>query len=134
MAYLIDTDIIIQNLKQDRTVQRRIAEAEKIPKAISVITFGELLYGAKVSDQSESNLAIIHRLPDIFPIIDIGRSIIETFIEIKRSLEVKGQIIDDMDLLIAATALTLNYCLVTNNTKHFKRIEGLEIENWTELK
>ena len=35
-----------------------------------------------------------------------------------------------MDLLIAATALTMNYRLVTNNTKHFSRIKGLEMENW----
>ena len=35
-----------------------------------------------------------------------------------------------MDLLIAATALSLNYKLVTNNERHFSRIKGLEIENW----
>lgn len=132
MAYLIDTDIIIQSLKQNSTIQSHIAAVETIPKAISVITYGELLYGAKVSKQSEKNLAIIHRLPDIFPIIDVSRSTMETFVEIKRTLELKGQRIDDMDLFIAATALTLNYCLVTNNTKHFNRIEGLEIENWME--
>jgi tRNA(fMet)-specific endonuclease VapC len=132
MAYLLDTDIVIENLKKNETVKSRIAQSESIPKAISVITYGELLYGAKVSKQFDKNLAIIHRLPDIFPIIELGRSIIETFIEIKRTLEIKGKRIDDMDLLIAATALTLNYCLVTNNTEHFKRIEGLELENWTE--
>lgn len=132
MAYLLDTDIVIENLKENETVKSRIAQSASIPKAISVITYGELLYGAKVSKQSDKNLAIIHRMPDIFPIIDLGRSIIETFIEIKRTLEIKGNRIDDMDLLIAATALTLNYRLVTNNTEHFKRIEGLELENWTE--
>jgi tRNA(fMet)-specific endonuclease VapC len=56
----------------------------------------------------------------------------ETFIETKRTLELEGQALDDMDLLIAATALTLNYRLVTNNTKHFGRVKGLEIDNWLE--
>ncbi len=43
-------------------------------------------------------------------------------------------VIDDFDLLIAATALTKNFVLVTNNEKHFNKIEGLPIENWTKEK
>ncbi len=42
-----------------------------------------------------------------------------------------GMLIDDMDLLIASSALAHNLILVTNNEKHFKRIPGLEMENWT---
>jgi len=128
--YLIDTDIIVFSLKQNEAVQARFKEEESVPKAISVITYGELLYGARVSQQHEKNLAIIRRLPDIFSVIGIGIPVIEAFAELKRSLEEKGQGLDDMDLLIAATALSLNYKLVTNNERHFSRIKGLEIENW----
>jgi tRNA(fMet)-specific endonuclease VapC len=42
-----------------------------------------------------------------------------------------GSSIDDFDLLIAATAFTMNSTLVTNKQKHFKRIKGLKIENWS---
>ena len=132
MAYLLDSDTIIENLRNSQKVKARLIERAAIPKAISVITYGELLYGAKVSRQAEKNLAIIRGLPDVFPIVGIGRSIIETFIDIKGGLEAEGQPLDDMDLMIAATALTLNYCLVTNNTRHFGRIAGLELENWTQ--
>ncbi|MBI4746152.1 MAG: hypothetical protein HY786_06360 [Deltaproteobacteria bacterium] len=45
-------------------------------------------------------------------------------------LEKDGKIIDDADLFIAACALDDNVTLVTNNEKHFKRVEGLKIENW----
>ena len=55
----------------------------------------------------------------------------ETFAEIKADLQNQGNVIDDMDLLIAATALTMNYTLVTNNERHFSRIPGLQIENWS---
>jgi tRNA(fMet)-specific endonuclease VapC len=48
----------------------------------------------------------------------------ETFAEIKADLQTQGNIIDDMDLLIAATALTMNYTLVTNNERYFSRIPG----------
>lgn len=132
MAYLIDTDIIIFNLKGNVSIRRRLQEMESIPKVISVITYGELLYGAKISNQPEKNLALIHQLPEIFPIININRPIIETFTDIKRNLEEKGERLEDMDLMIAATAMTLNHRLVTNNVRHYRRIKGLEIENWLE--
>ena len=132
MAYLLDRDTILESLRDSEKVKARLLERASIPKAISVITYGELLYGAKVSKQVEKNLATVRGLADIFPIIGVGRSIIETFIDIKRGLETEGQPLDDMDLMIAATALTLNYCLVTNNTRHFSRIQGLQLENWIE--
>ncbi len=89
-----------------------------------------MIYGAKKSKNIEKNLATTHRVSELFPIINISPAIMETFGEIKASLGKKGQIIDDMDLLIASTALTHNLILVTNNEKHFRRIEGLEIEKW----
>ncbi|HUI72498.1 MAG TPA: PIN domain-containing protein, partial [Spirochaetia bacterium] len=87
-------------------------------------------YGAKKSQQRDKNTSLVHRLAEIFPVVGITRSTIETFTDIKLALDRKGEGIEDFDLLIAATALCLNYTLVTNNVKHFKRIEGLQIENW----
>jgi tRNA(fMet)-specific endonuclease VapC len=69
-------------------------------------------------------------LAEIFPIVGITRSTIEAFADVKMALDKKGESIEDFDLLIAASALSLNYTLVTNNTKHFNRIEGLQLENW----
>ena len=78
----------------------------------------------------EKNLAVVHRLMEVFPIINISPSIMDTFGELKASLKKSGMMLDDMDLLIASTALTHNFVLVTNNERHFKRINGLAIENW----
>jgi len=130
MSYLIDTDIIIYSIKGNPKVRQRIAEKETIPKAISIITYGELLYGAKKSSQAEKNSAIIYRLAEIFPIVGISRSVIEAFADVKVALERKGGKISDMDLLIASTALSLNYTLVSNNVRHYERIRGLKLENW----
>jgi predicted nucleic acid-binding protein len=49
---------------------------------------------------------------------------------IKADLQSKGTIIDEFDLLIAATAIVVGYTLVTNNIKYFKRIPSLILENW----
>ena len=64
------------------------------------------------------------------PIIDINKGIIEIFGEIKAKLEISGNRIDDMDLMIAATAIYMNMSLVTNNKIHFSRIEDLVLEEW----
>ena len=55
----------------------------------------------------------------------------ETFADLQTDLPIKGKFISDFDLIIAATALSFNYILVTNNEKHFSRIPSLQIENWT---
>jgi tRNA(fMet)-specific endonuclease VapC len=50
--------------------------------------------------------------------------------ELYSSLRQNGQIIDDIDLLIAGIAIENELTLVTNNESHFKRIPGLKIKNW----
>lgn len=131
MPYLIDTDIIIYSLKNHEGVKSNFLVHEHHPKVLSVITFGELLLGAHRSQHVEKNLAVVYRIKDLFPLVEIDSAIVETFANIKSTLLGKGNTIDDMDLLIASTALTLNYTLVTNNEKHFKRIDGLVIDNWS---
>jgi tRNA(fMet)-specific endonuclease VapC len=76
----------------------------------------------------------VRRVAELFPIIEATRVVMETFAGLKVDLERAGQRLDDFDLIIASTALVLNYRLVTNNEKHFKRIPGLHIENWARTK
>ncbi len=130
MAYLIDTDIIIYSLKGDERIKKWMLVNQNIPKFISVITFGELMYGARKSKHPEKNTATVSRIAELFPIIDINKGIIEIFGEIKAKLEFGGNRIEDMDLLIASSALYMNMSLVTNNKNHFKRISDLTLENW----
>ncbi len=110
----------------------RFRETANIPKCISVITYGELVYGAMKSRHVERSLATAYRIAELFPIIDANRSMMDLFGAIKSKLERQGNMIDDMDVLIAATALSHNLILVTNNTSHFSRVDDLRIENWTE--
>jgi len=130
MAYLIDTDIIIYSLKGDERIKQWMLLNQNIPKFISVITYGELIYGARKSKHPEKNIATVNRISELFPIIDINKGIIEIFGEIKAKLEQSGNRIEDMDLLIASSAMYMNMSLVTNNKNHFKRISDLNLENW----
>ena len=131
MAFLIDTDIIIYSLKNNSIVNKNFLSYEKIPKSISVITYGELIYGAQKSQQKEKNLAIVRQIGTLFPILPVTKPIIETFGDLKAMLSKKGISIDDMDLLIGATALAENLTVVTHNTKHFDKIPGLVIVDWS---
>ena len=132
MAYLIDTNIIIYSLKQHNAVNQKFEETKNVQKSISVITYGELIYGARKSGHVERNLAVSYRIAELFPVINIDKSIMDIFGEIKSGLEKKGSIIEDMDVLIAATALSFNLILVTNDVDHFQRVDDLRIENWTQ--
>lgn len=129
--HLLDTDTLIYFLNGDANVLENMARHESEPKAMSVVTLGELLYGAAKSSHPTRNAARVRRVAEILPVVELGVSVIETFAGLKAELEQQGQRLDDFDLLIAATALTLNYSLVTNNTKHFERIDGLRIANWS---
>jgi tRNA(fMet)-specific endonuclease VapC len=130
MAFLIDTDIIIYSLKGDRPVQKWMLDNQTVPKFISVITYGELIYGARKSKHPSKNCATANRIAELFPVIDINKSIVEIFGEIRSKLETRGNKIDDMDLLIASSAIYMNLSLVTNNKNHFSRIPDLVLENW----
>jgi len=128
--YLIDTDILIYLLKGRETVKQQFDEHLRDPKAISLVSYAELYYGAEKSLHAEANLAKVRGFCDLFPILGISRVIIETFATLKAKLEGQGLRLDDLDLLIAATALVMGYTLVTNNERHFSRVPGLRLENW----
>ncbi|MBI4556511.1 MAG: type II toxin-antitoxin system VapC family toxin [Candidatus Hydrogenedentes bacterium] len=127
---MIDTDIIIYALKGEAWVLEEFRRHSAHPKAISIITYGELLFGALKSERREENLARARRTGELFQVVEVTRAVIETFASLKASLGKSGAVLDDFDLVIAATAITLGYKLVTNNERHFRRVPGLEVENW----
>lgn len=129
--YLLDTDTIIYNLKGNKTVREYLQQHLNDQIAVSVITLMELYYGAYKSRKVESNLAKVKTLETALEIIPVNQEIVEIFGMLKSNLEKTGKPIDDFDLILASTVLTHNLILVTNNEKHFKRIEGLTLENWT---
>lgn len=130
MGYLIDTNIIIYRLKNQGRVNENFMKNSKERMAISVISYGELVYGAKKSKSVEKNLETVRAVKNIFPIIDITTDVMDIFGRIKADAQKIGRLTDDMDLLIAATALAGGMTLVTHNTKHFEHISNLKTEDW----
>lgn len=130
MHYLIDTNIIIYRLKNLGNVNANFLKNKDKHMSLSVIFYGELVFGAKKSKAVEKNMETVNAIKSIFPLLEITSEIMNIFGEIKAYTQKIGKTIDDMDLLIAATAITNNFTLVTHNTKHFKNIPNLKVEDW----
>jgi tRNA(fMet)-specific endonuclease VapC len=130
MSYLIDTNICIYFLKGMFDLVEKFDEIGIDNLYISEITIAELKFGAAKSEHPIKNKQVIEELINKFNQIPIYKSL-DIFAEEKARLQKKGNIVDDFDLLIGATALANNMVLVTNNEKHFKRLKGIRLENWT---
>lgn len=128
--YLLDTDTIIYALKGHPNVVSNLKLHLQDPLLLSSITLMELFCGAYKSQKVAVNLAKIKTLENECRTLPVTREIAEVFGMLKADLEKKGTPLDDFDLALAASAMARNLVLVTNNIKHFERIEGLRLENW----
>ncbi|MDA8163461.1 MAG: type II toxin-antitoxin system VapC family toxin [Desulfobacteraceae bacterium] len=128
--FLLDTDTIIYALKGEESVRANLAGHRLSPMAVSTVTLMELYYGACKSQNVDANLAKVKMIESTFEIIPPGPETGEIFGRLKAGLEAQGRPLADLDLIIAATALTRNFTLVTNNQRHFQRVQGLKLANW----
>jgi tRNA(fMet)-specific endonuclease VapC len=130
--YLLDTNICIYIArKKPERVLRHFNKVSLGEAAISVITYGELLYGAAKSAQRTEALERLRELVHLLPALALPESAAETYGAIRADLEQKGEMIGNNDLWIAAHALASGLTLVTNNEKEFRRVRGLKVQNWT---
>lgn len=125
MKYLLDTNIIIDHIRGRKEIQRKMAK-EGI--SVSIISYGELLYGAEKSVNKTKSIEIINELFRNLPIriTPLNEDIMKIYANIKAGLEIKGEKLHDFDILIAASALNNSFTLITRNIKHFGRIPNLK--------
>lgn len=131
MSYLLDTDTCIYWLRDRQSVRERIREVGWTQISICVITVAELYYGVYNSNRVTENLARAEFFIQNLPVLPLNDTALRRFGELKAELRRIGQPIADFDLLIASVALAAGYILVSNNTRHYERITGLQLENWT---
>ena len=98
--------------------------------SVSHCVLAELYFGAYNSKKIEENLKRIELFKKSLTILSDSEESARLFGKIKADLKSKGTIIEDFDILIASIVIANNCILVTNNTEHFERINGLQIQNW----
>ena len=132
MKYMLDTNICIYAIKhKPEIVIKRFLAHNPDEMCISAITYGELMHGVEKSQSTEKNRIALALFLSPITILEFGAEAAEEYGRIGADLEKKGTPIGSMDLLIAAHAKAERLIIVTNNTREFKRVEGLPVEDWT---
>lgn len=129
----LDTNIISAFLKKDLKVVSRVSDyLESFDRlTINIISYYEILRGLKDLG-NEEKLKKFEEFVQENEFISIGKDAVIKAAEIYAYLKKQGNLIEDADILMASIAIVENLVLVTNNIKHFERIEGLATENWLE--
>jgi len=129
--YLLDTDTVIFWLKERYPqINQKIETLEPDRLFLSTVTVAELYFGAYNSSRIEENVSLIDELTSEFQVVSLGMDAGRFFGREKAELKRKGEILPDSDLFIAAIAVSNDLVLVSNNERHFSRIEELRLENW----
>jgi len=130
MNYLLDTNICIFYLNGKFDMKTKIERVGLTNCYISEITVAELKFGVEKSDRQEEKRIIISEFISQLQIVPIFSSLDLYAIE-KTRLSNEEMIIDDFDLLIGVSSIVNTMIMVTNNTKHFERIQNIELQDWT---
>lgn len=129
--YLLDTNIVIYiRQKRPEDLLRRFQKLREGEAAISVITYGELMYGAQKSGQRAAAMERLQEVVLLLPALPLPETAAASYGKIRAELEAKGEMIGNNDLWIAAHALAADLVLVTNDEKEFRRVRGLKMQNW----
>jgi tRNA(fMet)-specific endonuclease VapC len=130
VAYLLDTNICIFLMKGMPQVAGRTKDQIRQDLFISEVTVAELKFGVAKSERPLRNHEHLALFLQGIAVITISE-VLDVFSFEKARLFRIGQPLPDFDLLIGATAIHHDLTLVTNNIKHFQRLQGIKLEDWT---
>ena len=130
MTYLLDTNIVIYFFRNQFNLAAKFSEIQEGNLFVSEITLAELYYGAQLSNNYKQNENLIKQFIKKVRVLSNSSSI-EEFAKQKSLLRKQGNLIPDFDILIGSTAITNELVLVTQNLKDFIKLDGINIEDWT---
>ena len=133
MLYLLDTNIVSYAIKPQYLALRDRIERELLKRslAISAITRAELRVGQALMQLDDKRISTIDDTLSTLPTLAWTAQAADIYGKIDSVLIKTGRQIGMADAMIAAHALAENLTLVTHNVRHFERIDGLKIEDWT---
>jgi tRNA(fMet)-specific endonuclease VapC len=111
-------------------VVERLNELSVDDLAISAISAAELYHGAAHSRARETELRRVRALLEVLTVLDFGTNAAISYGVVRRMLERSGHVIGQFDMLIAGHALSVGATVVTHNTREFRRVPGLLVEDW----
>lgn len=131
MRYLLDTNICIYIAKRrPPEVAARFEWLSPGEVGMSIVTYGELLFGAEKSQHPARATERLQRFAELVPVLPLPAGAPLDYARIRFALECSGTPIGANDLWIAANALAAKLTLVSNNLREFERVPGFQTENW----
>lgn len=127
MRYLADTDWVVHALHGNRAVIRRLDELADEGIGISIVSIAELYQGVFYSTDPQGNELRLLEFLSGYDVVQIDDDICREFARARGRLKAAGTLIGDLDVLIGCTALRHGLTLLSNNRRHFQRLEGLNI-------
>ncbi len=127
MRHLVDADYLIDAVGDLPAAVRTLERLSEGGLAVSAVAVAELYEGAYRFPDPEAMLASFRAFLTDYAVLPVTEPVAATFARTRAHLRSRGQLIPDMDLLIAATALTHDLTLVTRNRRHLGRIDGLRL-------
>jgi len=130
LIYCLDTDILIEYFRGSEPIKKKVESlTEEDSVGLTWLTFYEFFKGIFVSGKLDEE-KFLKGLAKTCVILEESYEAARIGGEIYATLKMRGKLINDADILIASIVKAHNAVLVTNNEKHFSRVEGLQIENW----
>jgi tRNA(fMet)-specific endonuclease VapC len=132
IKFLVDTNILGYFVRNSSAAlqKRMLAALKKQEVAISAITRAEIRFGLALLQADDKRHRTIDLLLNEIPVLPWTVDAADRYGDIAAHLQQTGQPIGEINTQIAAHALALGLPLVTHNTRHFKRVAGLKLEDW----
>jgi tRNA(fMet)-specific endonuclease VapC len=127
VRYLVDADWLIDAAVGRPRAQRTLDRLSGEGLAVSIVAVAEIYGGAFGTPDPQATLARLRDFLSDFAILPLTDPIVEHFARLRAALRQQGQLIPDLDLLIAATAVEEDLTLITRNVRHFERITELRL-------
>ncbi len=129
MRYLVDTDWAIHHRRGHEAVRQRLNALHPQGLGFSIVSLAEFYEGVERSRNPAAEEAAVREFLALVEIVDLDDETARIFARERARLRAAGDPIDNLDLLIGATALRHGLIMLTNNRGDFGRIEGLTIES-----
>jgi len=127
---VLDTDTISYYLRGNQSIKEKFLEYQ-YQLSSTTINYAELIYGLKKRD-NKKYLPTVEIIFDNIKVYDFDKKSAKIFATLKSDMGKKGLVVADMDLMIASIAIANGETLVSNNLKHFSKIDILSVESWVQ--
>lgn len=130
LTHLVDSDVVIDALRGPGPVLARKLRERDGRLAVSTISVTELTYGAMRADRRDEALEAVEGFLDSVVVLEMDQRTGRVAGAIRAELAARGTPIGPYDVLIAAQARAEGLVLATGNAREFRRVKGLQVENW----